>query len=280
MLLYCGVLERATAFNAMLVQVTALFGAACIPRGDPGFPSAQVKLATRRWDSPGRAMRTFFEFFAGGGMARAGFGPNWQCVFANDFDPKKAASYAQNWGASELLVGDVAAVSVAELPGRADLAWASFPCQDLSLAGIGAGLQGTRSGTFWPFWRLIEQLNRAERAPKLIVLENVCGALTSHGGKDFVNICGALSDAGYDFGAIVIDAVRFVPQSRPRLFIVGVKHDNASLLGLSATGPNPTWHSPALVQAFKKLPAHLKTSWHWWTLPAPKKRTVTFADLV
>jgi len=81
-------------------------------------------------------MFSFYEFFAGGGMARAGLGGNWQCLFANDFDPKKAASYAANWGADHLHVGDVAALTTDDLPGEADLAWASFPCQDLSLAGL------------------------------------------------------------------------------------------------------------------------------------------------
>ena len=65
------------------------------------------------------------------------------------------------------------------------LAWASGRCEDLSLAGAGAGLQGERSGTFWPFWKLMMGLAADERAPRLIVLENVCGALTSHGGRDF-----------------------------------------------------------------------------------------------
>lgn len=58
--------------------------------------------------------------------------------------------------------------------------WASFPCQDLSLAGMGAGLKGHRSGTFWPFWEIIKKLKDEGRGPKMIVLENVCGTLTSH----------------------------------------------------------------------------------------------------
>ncbi|MDR3716047.1 MAG: DNA cytosine methyltransferase [Puia sp.] len=95
-------------------------------------------------------MRTFYEFFAGGGMARAGLGDEWRCLFANDFDEKKASSYRANWGAEHLTVKDVAKVKVEALPGQADLAWASFPCQDLSLAGDGAGLKGHRSGSFWP----------------------------------------------------------------------------------------------------------------------------------
>lgn len=79
-------------------------------------------------------------------MARAGLGDGWRCLFANDFDERKAASYAANWGSDHLLVKDVAEVKVKDLPGEADLVWASFPCQDLSLAGDGAGLKGERSG--------------------------------------------------------------------------------------------------------------------------------------
>ena len=167
----------------------------------------------------------FYEFFCGGGMARAGLGPRWTCLFANDFDAKKGRSYAANWGAEALRVADVAKLTTADLPGRPALAWASFPCQDMSLAGPGAGLGGARSGAFWPFWRLMRQLSEERRAPGVIVLENVCGALTSHGGKDFAAIAEAIAAAGYRFGALVIDAAHFVPQSRPRLFIAAVAAD-------------------------------------------------------
>src|SRR5215831_9731675 len=98
----------------------------------------------------GVAVHTYYEFFAGGGMARAGLGPGWSCLFANDIDAKKGASYAANWGNAHLSVEDVSNITTEQLPGNADLAWASFPCQDLSLAGDGAGLKGERSGTFWP----------------------------------------------------------------------------------------------------------------------------------
>ena len=135
---------------------------------------------------------TFYEFFAGGGMVRAGLSEGWDCLFANDIDAKKAASYAANWGDEHLKVADVGLLTTADLPGRADLAWASFPCQDLSLAGDYAGLKGARSGTFWPFWRLMQALASDGRAPALIALENVCGALTSHDGKDFAAIGAAL----------------------------------------------------------------------------------------
>ena len=162
-----------------------------------------------------RAVNTFYEFFAGAGMARAGLGSNWRCLLANDIDQKKARSYRLNWGSSDFLCRDVATLTTADLPGRADLAWASFPCQDLSLAGGGAGLRGERSGSFWPFWGLMTKLSQEGRAPQVIVLENVCGTLTSHDGKDFEAICRSLLDGGYRFGALIVDAVRFVPQSRP-----------------------------------------------------------------
>ena len=129
-----------------------------------------------------------------------GLGPGWNCLFANDFDHKKGHIYRQNWGNGVLKTGDVRSLKTSDLPGQSDLVWASFPCQDLSLAGGGAGLKGDRSGTFWPFWDLMKALVKESRAPRIIVLENVCGTLTSHGGKDFATICSALNKAGYRCG--------------------------------------------------------------------------------
>lgn len=224
-------------------------------------------------------MPSYYEFFAGGGMARAGLGDAWSCLFANDIDVKKGASYAANWGDEHLTIRDVSKLATSDLPDRADLAWASFPCQDLSLAGDGAGLKGERSGTFWHFWRLIDALGAEGRAPSLIVLENVCGTLSSHGGKDFAAIGDALS-GGYRFGAIVMDAVRFVPQSRPRLFIVGVRKGLKIPARLTAVQADGSWHPPYLVNAFQKLSPRSRADWIWWWLPAPPARASTFAELI
>ncbi|SQI30695.1 DNA cytosine methylase [Serratia plymuthica] len=97
----------------------------------------------------------FYEFFAGGGMARAGLGSEWDCLFANDFNPMKGRAYRDNWnGGADLLVEDINKIATQQLPDQAELVWASFPCQDLSLAGgykgIGHELDSnqTRSGTF------------------------------------------------------------------------------------------------------------------------------------
>lgn len=200
-------------------------------------------------------MHGFYDFFAGGGMAQAGLGDRWECLYANDIDANKARCYARNWGDSHLQVCDVAAVEPSDLPGEADLAWASFPCQDLSLAGSGGGLDGARSGTFWPFWRLMERLRPEGRQPRLVVLENVCGAITSHGGRDLAAIVKAMVDGGYRVGALVIDAAHFVPQSRRRLFIVGVRETANIPAEIAKAGPTDLWHPPALVKAYGKLPA-------------------------
>jgi DNA (cytosine-5)-methyltransferase 1 len=225
-------------------------------------------------------MPTFYEFFAGGGMAREGLGESWRCLFANDIDAKKAASYRVNWGDEELLVGDVTDVTTANLPGTVDLAWASFPCQDLSLAGSGAGLKGKRSGTFWPFWKLMRQLKAEGRAPRLLVLENVCGALNSHNGQDFAAIGSAFAGASYRFGAVIIDAAHFLPQSRPRLFIVGVRSDAQIPERLISAGPRQSWHPDRLIKAYGKLSGRAAAKWVWWRLPDPPKRDKGFADVI
>ena len=115
---------------------------------------------------------TFYEFFAGGGMARLGLGAAWRCLLANDFDPVKARAYAANFpdAAGHLAQGDIWSLSTADLPGQADLAWASSPCQDFSLAGGRAGLNGGRSSAFFGFWRLMQGLDKEGRAPRLIVI--------------------------------------------------------------------------------------------------------------
>lgn len=225
-------------------------------------------------------MRQFYEFFSGGGMARRGLGPGWTCLFANDFDEKKCGTYARNWGMSDLRCGDVAQLTTDDLPGVADLAWASFPCQDLSLAGSGAGLDGARSGTFWPFWRLIEGLRVERRAPRAVVLENVPGALTSHSGRDFATIGGALASAGYRFGALVVDAAHFVPQSRPRLFVIALDRDLAIAKTTRQSGPDPVWTPRALERAANRLDPATRPAWIWWRLPAPAPRRTTLAELL
>ena len=167
-----------------------------------------------------------------------------------------------------------------DLPGSADLAWGSFPCQDLSLAGAGAGLRGERSGTFYPFWDVMTSLGRDGRAPKVIALENVCGALTSHAGEDFQAICRTFANAGYRCGALVVNAELFVPQSRPRLFFIGVRDDTRIDPALLSSEPSAPFHTRGLRHAVDALPDRLRSEHLWWNLPTPAGRRAAFADLI
>jgi DNA (cytosine-5)-methyltransferase 1 len=224
--------------------------------------------------------REWYEFFAGGGMARLGLGERWSCTFANEICEKKAASYGARFGDGGLRIADVAALTTADLPGTPVLAWASFPCQDLSLAGAGEGLNGGRSGTFKPFWKLMVALRAEGRAPKLVVLENVVGAITSNSGRDFQHLIRSLHNSGWRAGPSVIDSRHFLPQSRPRLFIVAVSTDSEVPDGLQAAVPNRLWHPPGLRMAFESLPASLQGSWVWWDLPTPTASTAGLSDLI
>lgn len=216
-------------------------------------------------------------------MARLGLGAGWRCTFANDFDKDKLAAYAQNFGTDDLRPGDVRDVQPDDLPGQADLAWASFPCQDLSLAGGRKGLKGERSGVFYGFWRLIEALGAQGRAPRVIAIENVAGLLTCSGGADFAALCQALDAGGYRVGALEIDSRWFLPQSRPRLFVIALRKDIAvpdDLVLDAAPDSLSPFHTKAVRRAAQALPAPLKDSWIWWALPAPPVPNRALSDLL
>jgi DNA (cytosine-5)-methyltransferase 1 len=221
------------------------------------------------------ARPTFLEFFAGGGMAHVGLSNHFDCAFANDLDPMKCAAYRANFPDVPLEQGDVWNLNAASLP-TADLAWASFPCQDLSLAGGRRGLNAPRSGAFWGFWNVIQKLKA--RAPKTIVIENVAGLLSSHNGRDFATLVNEFADAGYRVGAMLIDAALFSPQSRPRLFIVA--HKGRIPQGLIADAPDPLFHPPLLRAAVQALSDTSHMAWAWWRLPHPKKRNTDLAALL
>ncbi len=225
--------------------------------------------------------RRFYEFFAGGGMARVGLGDNWQCLFANEWSPKKAQSYSANFApATELKVEDIWKLTVNDLPGQADFAWASFPCQDLSLAGNGAGLDGSRSGTLIKFWSLMRDLSRVGRRVPIIALENVVGALTSSDGRDFSAMAELAAAAGYRFGAVVIDASKFVPQSRPRLFFIAVSECLDISSDRESKEPSDDWHSPRLRTAVASLSPDVQERWIWWALPRAPRRTSSLNDVI
>jgi len=172
------------------------------------------------------AGRTALEFFAGVGLARMGLEQaGWEVVLANDLDPKKRQMYEGHFGPSPHYSSqDIHLLADApdQIP-TALLAHASFPCTDLSLAGARRGIHAGQSSAYWGFHRLLEGMG--DRRPPLVLLENVTGFLTSHQGADFREALVSLCDLGYAVDALMLDAAHFVPQSRPRLFVVGKRCD-------------------------------------------------------
>jgi len=223
----------------------------------------------------------FYEFFAGGGLARLGLGRRWVCLLANEICEKKASVYRMNFGRSpELIVDDVWNLTPDRLPPGATLAWASFPCQDLSLAGNGRGLEGERSGTFIPFWNLMDALVKERRGVPIVVVENVVGAITSNAGRDFRFLLETMIATGYRVGPMVVDAVRFLPQSRPRLFILAVKEGTPMPVSIVSDGPSHLWHPERLCIAHDRLPAAVRRAWVWWKLPAPPPMKAGLTELI
>lgn len=143
-----------------------------------------------------------------------------EVVYANDISPVKQALYLANFDGEDFHLGDIREVNGSQVP-DVELVTASFPCTDLSLAGARAGLQGAESGLFWEFARILEEMGI--RRPQAVLLENVLGFATSRGGKDLDKAIHRLNALGYSCDLLLGDAKWFVPQSRPRLFVVGLK---------------------------------------------------------
>lgn len=166
-------------------------------------------------------VRTVAEFFAGIGLMRMGLEQaGWHVVWANDIDEDKMRMYRGHFisDTAHFHLGDVHNLIPRAIP-NVSLATASFPCNDLSLAGARRGLAGQHSGAFWGFVNALKGMRN--RRPPLVLLENVAGFLTSHDGNDFRDACLALNDLGYAVDAFIIDAALFVSQSRQRLFLIG-----------------------------------------------------------
>jgi DNA (cytosine-5)-methyltransferase 1 len=170
-------------------------------------------------------VNTFGELFAGVGGFSLGFErAGWSCRFQVEWDAHCQQVLAHHWPDVPRF-GDVCDVNGAELPPVDVLSFGS-PCQDLSVAGKRAGLEGGRSGMFYEATRIIKEMRNATRNqyPRVAVWENVPGAFTSNAGRDF----GAVLDEMVDCGALVVewavlDAQNFgVPQRRRRIFLVAI----------------------------------------------------------
>ncbi|MCX4762430.1 DNA cytosine methyltransferase [Streptomyces sp. NBC_01275] len=201
------------------------------------------------------------EFFAGIGLARLGLerAGGFKVTWANDLDAQKHEMYRGHFGDPEdhyvlrdvrEIAGDMGSASA---PGRVDLAWASFPCTDLSLAGGRSGLAGQHSSTFWDFTDVIKAMGERDgKLPDVITLENVNGFATSHQGADMKAAIKRLNTLGYWVDVVTLDGRRFVPQSRPRLFVVAANRESLAKPRADDrrdTALRPSWLDRALDDA-------------------------------
>ncbi len=217
-------------------------------------------------ESAGRP--NFLEFFAGSGLVAEGLKPYFKAAWANDNCAKKQAVYQANHSGSFLL-DTVENVRGKDLP-EAALSWASFPCQDLSLAGNMGGLDAERSGLVWQWLRVVDEM---PHKPRILVAENVVGLVAAEQGAHYRRLHEELVARGYKVGALLLDALHWLPQSRPRIFVVAV---DARLDVRAFESSHPTWaHSKAVVNAALGL-----QGWAWWKLPMPAERSLNLADVL
>jgi DNA (cytosine-5)-methyltransferase 1 len=237
---------------------------------------AQNTLTANRQPARERAeflagSKTVAEFFAGIGLMRMGLeAAGWRVVWANDLDPDKESMYRRQFvEAPHFLLGDVHEIDPGAIP-TVDMATASFPCTDLSLAGRREGLAGAGSGAYWGFVDCIKRLG--DRKPKLILLENVPAFLTSNKGRDFRDACAALNGLGYSIDVFVVDAACFVPQSRQRMFVVGSSAPPETMeTALNSFFPDNPCRPPALINFIHQNPEIL---WNIRDLPLPPRRSI------
>jgi DNA (cytosine-5)-methyltransferase 1 len=156
-----------------------------------------------------------------------------------------------------------------------DLATASFPCNDLSLAGGRKGLAGSQSSAFWGFVDVLRKLG--ERRPPLVLLENVVGFLTSHGGQDLEEALKALNGLGYAVDVFIVDAAHFVPQSRQRLFVVGKKTPSPFLVRETPKFFESI-HRPAALADF--IMWHGEINWELKNLPPLPARSLDLDNIL
>jgi len=238
--------------------------------------------------------KTFSEFFAGIGLVRDGLSESgWSCVYANDIDPKKKELYDGRFSDNgHFHLGDVwnSGEVLERLTESSFLATASFPCIDLSLAGHWKGFKGDHSSTFFGFAQVLSLLGK--QRPKIVMLENVTGFITSQEGRDFESAVQTLANLGYWIDAFVLDAKYFVPQSRPRVFVVGL-HDSvtsplvarktatdwfASRWAMYVEKGGNSMRPPKLLDLMERI--ELTTGWGAMELAPPKISRADVSELI
>lgn len=150
------------------------------------------------------------------GMEQAGH----ECVYSVEWDKHKRKIYSIIFG-KEPEGSDIRATNARDIP-RADVWTFGAPCQDFSIAGKRAGMEGERSSLVLEVFRLVRETPEEDR-PKYLIYENVKGMLSSNGGRDFLRILDQMATLGYDFReyGLLNSAYFGVPQNRERVFSIG-----------------------------------------------------------
>jgi DNA (cytosine-5)-methyltransferase 1 len=223
--------------------------------------------------------KTFAEFFAGIGLVRMGLErQGWSVAFANDVDERKREMYDAHFGDADehFKLCDIHSLPVKDVP-TVTLATASFPCNDLSLAGSRNGLRGEQSSAFWGFIRILDEMKK--RRPPIALIENVTGFLTSHGGDDFKEALLALNRLGYGVDAFILDASHFTPQSRQRLFVVGVlRATTGADTQVCPYADLQTDLRPAALAQF--ISSHPEINWNIRALPPPPESRINLEEVL
>ena len=228
--------------------------------------------------------KTVADFFAGIGLVTMGLDrAGWKTVYALDYDEQKEAAYTHNFGSGHYHRRDVAEVSGAHIP-KVMLAHASFPCTDLSVAGARGGIHTGESSAFWQFARILQEMREVhgDGRPPFVLLENVEGLLTSNDGDDLRLVLKTLNDLDYRVDLLRIDAANFVPQSRVRLFMVGVHEslvEGADMNDLTQIHKmrNSNARSEKIVEYINK---NIDIKWYFHDLPNLPQRTIALEDVL
>lgn len=170
-------------------------------------------------------IKTYGSLFAGVGGIDLGLdSADLECQFQVEIDENCQQTLSYHWP-NVPRWGDVSTVHGSELP-SVDVITFGSPCQDLSVAGKRAGLDGDRSNLFFEAIKIIKQMKEKTNGeyPRIAIWENVTGALTSNNGDDFETVLKEMAGLGsYHIEWAVLDAQFFgVPQRRRRVFVVAV----------------------------------------------------------
>ena len=224
--------------------------------------------------------KTAADFFAGIGLTSVGLArQSWEVRYALDHSEAKRRMYEDHFGTGHYHVDEIKNVAGESIP-KITLAHASFPCTDTSIAGSRNGIESGESSAFWEFARILSEMTLEDGPgkPPIVLIENVEGLLTSGKGRDLISLLGTLNRLHYAVDMLLIDAAHFVPQSRVRLFVIGILDfpaqaliERERLLTLSDARPDK-------IRRF--IRKHSDIRWFLRELPDLPRCHLTVADII